>query len=307
MKQPTKGQKIAIIGAGNVGSSAAYALIIKNIVSEINIIDLNEEKSKGEVMDIADGLSFVETGNIIGADFKDARDADIIIITAGQRQQPGDTRLNLVDKNKKVIESIFKKIGKIKKDAIIIVVSNPVDVLAYHAQKITGLPPAQVIGSGTALDTSRLRTKLAKEFNVSTKNIHGYIFGEHGDSEFIAWSSITVGGIPIKEIKGFNDKVAKKIEKEINRKAYEIIGLKGSTYYGIGLTVANIVEAIIYDQHLVLPVSSMVKNWNGVSDLYIGSLAIIGRNGVAGHWPLKLNSEEKKKLKKSAKIIKKYL
>lgn len=307
MKTSSSTEKICIIGAGNVGSAIAYALTIKNIASEISLIDRDNTKSQGEVMDIADGMAFVETGHVISSNFKDAKKSDIIIVTAGVRQKPGGTRLDLAEDNKKIMDSIFQKIGKLNPKTIIIVVSNPVDVLTYHIQKITNLPPSQIIGSGTALDTSRLRTILSKLFNVSSQNIHGYVLGEHGDSSFVAWDSVTIGGTPIKQIPSFTKELADKIEKNVSGEAYEIIEKKGSTFYGIGLTVANIVKAILFDQHLILPVSTLVNNWNGVSEVCLGSLAMIGRNGIEGHWPLKLSVQEKKKLQKSATIIKKYL
>ncbi len=306
-KQNFSNEKICIIGAGNVGSAIAYALTIKNIASEISLVDMNKTKSQGEVMDIADGMAFVETGHVISSNFKDAKKSDIIIVTAGVRQKPGDTRLDLAVGNKKIMDSIFQKIGRLSQKTIIIVVSNPVDILTYHIQKITNLPPSQIIGSGTTLDTSRLRTMLSKLFNVSSQNIHGYVLGEHGDSSFVAWNSVMIGGTPIKHIKGFTKELADKIEKNVSAEAYEIIEKKGSTFYGIGLTVANIVKAILFDQHLILPVSTLINNWNGVSDVCLGSPAIIGRNGVEGHWPLQLSAQEKKKLQKSAEVIKKYL
>jgi len=298
---------ISIVGAGNVGSAIAYALTIKNIAAEINIVDIDKERTAGQVLDIADGMSFVETGHVISSTFQNAKNSDIIIITAGAKQNPGDTRLDLVGRNKKIMKDIFTKIGKLKSNSIVLIVSNPVDVLTHYVQKITNLPPSQIIGSGTLLDTSRLKTKLSEYFKVSAQNIHAYVFGEHGDSEFIAWSSATIGGVPIKKMPGFNNKVAKKIEEFIRKEAYTIIEKKGSTYYGIGLSVANIVKAILYDQHLIIPISSRLNNWNGVSNVCLGALAIIGRKGVEGHWPLKLSPEEKKKLQHSAKVIKKYL
>lgn len=300
-------QKVAIIGAGNVGSAVAYALTIKNVASEINLIDIDVKKQKGEIMDISDGLSFVETGRVAGSRFKDAKNADIIVITAGARQKPKETRLDLVEKNKKIMSSIFKSIGKLKSTTIVIIVSNPVDVLTYYVQKIVNLPASQVIGSGTMLDSARLRKKLSDHFKVSAQNIHGYVLGEHGDSSFAAWSTTTVGGTPVTKTKKFNKTFARKIEDKVRKEAYEIINRKGSTYYGIGLVVSNIVEAIFYNQHLILPISARLTNWNGISNICLGAPAIIGRKGVESHWPLKLSPEEKKKLKKSANIIKKYL
>src|SRR3989339_1743148 len=298
---------ISVIGAGNVGSAIAYALTIKNVASEINIIDVNQEKQEGEVMDISDGIAFVETGVVKNGSFKDAKNSDIIVVTAGSRQKPGDTRLDLAMENKKIMKSIFQKIGRLKPTSIVIIVSNPVDVLTHYVQKITNLPAGQVLGSGTTLDTSRLRTMLSLKFKVSAQNIHGYVLGEHGNSSFVAWSTVTIGGIPIKEVKGFTQEYAKHTEIEVRKQAYEIIEKKGSTYYGIGLSVANIIKAILFDQSLVLPVSARLDNWNGVSNVCLGTLAIVGRNGVEGLWPLKLNTEEKKKLKKSADLVKSYL
>lgn len=300
-------QKVAIIGAGNVGSAAAYAMAIKNVAAEIILIDRNEAKEEGEVMDIADGLCFVDTGCVKGSDLGDAKDADVIVITAGANQKPGETRLDLVDKNKKIMTSIFKKIGKLKKTAIVLLVSNPVDVLTHHVQKVTKLPHSQVFGSGTSLDTARLKTNLGSHQKVSPQNVHGYVIGEHGDSEFVAWSSVSIGGTPVKEIAGMTSKVCSRIEKSVRKEAYEIINRKGATYYGIGLVITNIVEAILYNQHMILPVTARLKNWNGVSDVCLGAPAVIGRSGVEKHWPLKLNADEKKKLKKSADVIKSYL
>lgn len=298
---------VTIVGAGNVGSAIAYALTIRNIAAEINIVDINKEKTSGQVMDIADGMAFVETGHVVGSTFKNAKNSDIIIITAGAKQKSGDTRLDLAGPNKKIMKDIFTKIGKLKSNAIVLIVSNPVDVLTHYVQKITNLPSTQIIGSGTTLDTARLRTKLADHFNVSAQNIHGYVFGEHGDSEFVAWSSVTIGGVPIKKLPHFTQKQAKKIEEAVRKEAYTIIERKGATYYGIGLSVANIVKAILYDQHLILPVSSRLNNWNGISGVCLGALAVIGRCGVEKHWPMQLSAAEKQKLKRSAKILKKYL
>ncbi len=301
------GSKVAIIGAGNVGSTIAYTLTLKNAASEIQLIDLHDTKEEAHVLDIADGLCFVETGCVSQADFKDAKNADIIIITAGAKQEKGETRLDLVEKNTGILKSIFKKIGKIKKDAIVIIISNPVDVLAYIAQDITGLPKSQVFGSGTSLDTARLRTKLAEHSKVSAQNVHGFVLGEHGDSEFVGWSTVSVAGIPAKQVKGLTSAKKNQIEKFVRNEAYKIIQGKGSTYFGIGAAATELVEAILYDQHKVLPVSARIKNWNGISDISIGVPAIIGRNGIEAIWPLKLDAQEKKKFKKSADLLKSFV
>lgn len=299
-------QRIAIIGAGAVGSTVAYTLMIKNLASELILIDVNEQKEAGEVMDIADGLCFVETGCVKGADFKDAANADIIVVTAGAAQKPGETRLDLVKKNKEIIKSIFKQVGKIKSTSIVIIISNPVDVLTYLVQEITGLPHGQVFGTGTSLDTARLRSAVAKYLNIYAQNVDGYVLGEHGDSEFVAWSTVTVGGAPIKELIT-SAKIQEEIASKVKKEAYEIINRKGATFYGIALAVSDIIEAVLDNQHKILPVSTRIKNWNGVNNICLGVPAVIGRQGVESVWPVKLSAIEQKKFKKSAETIKKYL
>ena len=299
--------KIAIIGAGAVGSTTAYTATLKNLAAEILLIDVNETKEEGEVMDIADGLSLVETGCVKGANFKDARDADIIVITAGAAQKPGETRLDLVKKNTEIQKSIFKQVGKLKSTAIIIMVANPVDVLTCVAQQLSGLPQSQVFGSGTTLDTMRFKATLAKKLGVSPQSVHGYVLGEHGDTEFVAWSTVTVGGVPVDKIKGITAKDKQEIEKKVKKEAYEIINRKGATFYGIALVLSDIIEAILYNQHKIMPVSSLLSECHGISGVCLGMPAVLGRNGVEKIWPLPLNAVEKKKLQKSAKVLKQYL
>ena len=299
--------KIAIIGAGAVGATSAYVATLKNLASEIILIDVNESKEAGEVMDIADGLCFVGTGCIKGADFQDARDADIIVITAGLAQKPGETRLDLVKKNSAILKSILKSIGKFKPTAIILLIANPVDILTYLAQEWSGLPKSQVFGSGTGLDTARLRTDLGHLLKVSPRNIDGYVMGEHGDSEFVAWSTVTVGGMPISKIKTANKKILANIETKVKKEAYEIINRKGATFYGIGLVVSDIIEAILLNQHRIMPITSRLTNYNGINDICVGVPTVLGRSGVEKIWPVQLNAEEKKKLKKSASTLKGYL
>jgi len=299
--------KIAIIGAGAVGSTAAYAATLRNLAAEIVLIDINEAKEEGEVMDLRDGLCFVETGCVKGADLKDAKDADIIVITAGLPQKPGETRLDLIKKNKTILTSIFKQIGKLKPTTIVLMIANPVDVLTYLAQEITKLPKNQIFGSGTNLDTARLKTVLGKHLSVSPQNIHGYVLGEHGDTEFVAWSTVSIGGIKAVEFKELTKALKQQIEKSVRQEAYEIINRKGATFYGIGLVIADILEAILYNQHKLMPLSVRVSNWNGANDICIGVPAVLGRNGVEKVWPLKLPPAESKLFKKSAETLKNYL
>ncbi len=299
-------QKIAIIGAGAVGATTAYTLMLKNLAAEIMLIDVNEAKEEGEVMDIDDILSYVETGSIKGGDFTDAANADIIVLTAGAAQKPGETRLDLVSKNKSIYESIFKSIGNIKSTAIIIVVANPVDIITVLVQNISGLDRSHVFGTGTSLDTARLRTEIGKALGVSAQNVDGYVLGEHGDTEFDAFSTVSVGGILIKDFKLPKAKLYE-IEDKVKNAAYEIINRKGATFYGIAMTVSDIVEAILFDQHKIMPLSVHLNGWNGISGVCLSAPAVLGRQGVEKVWPLKLSGSEKRRLQKSAKAIKKFL
>lgn len=300
--------KVAIIGAGNVGATTAYAIMLKNLAAEVILIDINDKKEAGEVWDIADGLCALEGGAIKTGDFADAGAADVIIITAGLgRLAEGQTRLDLFAKNKDIITSIFTAIGVLDRRTIVLVITNPVDALVAHAQKISGLPRAQVFGSGTTLDTARLRRHLSERLKVNPRNIHGYVLGEHGDSGFVAWSTVTVGGVPVTELKNFSLALASEIETKVRQDAYEIIARKGATFYGIATVITKILEAILADQELVLPVSARLTNWNGVSGVCLSAPAVIGRRGILRHWPLLLTAKEKKKLRASAKLIKQFV
>ncbi|MBT4153772.1 MAG: L-lactate dehydrogenase [Candidatus Magasanikbacteria bacterium] len=294
---------VAIIGAGFVGSTIAYALAIKNIASELLLIDINKDKQEGEVMDISDAMCFLETGCVRSATYKEARKADIIIVTAGVNQKPGDTRLDLLEKNAGIMQSIFSSIGKLSKDTIVIVVSNPVDVLTQLITKLTKLPAGQVFGTGTTLDSARLTSIVGQELGVSPQSVRGFVLGEHGNSQFVAWSTVTIGGVPAKDIKALNAKVKKRIEKRVKQEAYTIIEKKGATYYGIGLTVADIVEAVLFDQKKIMPISAPLKKWNGVSGTSLGSPHVVGRNGAERQWPMTLPPQEKKQFVASAKLL----
>jgi len=298
-------QRIAVIGAGAVGSTIAYSLIIKGLVAEIILIDVNNDKEDGEVLDISDTLSFSETGTIKAGDYKDARDADIIIITAGAAQKPGESRLDLVTKNKAIVGAIFKEIGKIKSSTIIIMVSNPVDILTYLAQDISGLPHSQVFGTGTSLDTARLRSNVSKRFDIDSKQVDGFILGEHGDSEFVAWGTVSIGGNLAHEMLTGDE--MKTIAEEVKNEVYEIIREKGATYYGIAMVVVDIIEGLIFDQNKILPVSHRLNDWNGVSGVCLGAPAVIGAGGIIKSWLIELHTEEKDKLQESFKKIKPYL
>ncbi len=298
--------RLAVIGAGAVGSTVAYTALVRGVVSEIYLVDINEAKQTGEVMDMDDGLGLVATGAIKAGTFKDAAQADIIVITAGFAQKPGETRLDLVARNKQVIASIFKAMGRLKPTAIVIMVTNPVDILTYFAQKQSKLPAGRVFGSGTTLDTMRLKSELSAEFGVSTHNMHGFVVGEHGDSEVVAWSTVRVGSLGVEELK-LSGEAKKAIEQRVTKAAYEIISRKGATFYGIAMAVGELIEAIIFDQHKLFPLSVKLDGWNGVKDVCLGVPCVLGRSGVEKVWAVELNSEEKTRFVQSAEAMKQYL
>lgn len=298
-------QKIAVIGAGAVGSTVAYTLMVKDLAAEIILIDINKEKQEGEVLDIGDGISFSEVGRVLGGDYKDAKDADIIILTAGVAQKPGETRLDLVQKNKTIISSILKEIGEIKSSTIVIVISNPVDIITYLVQEISGLPKSQVFGTGTCLDSARLRSNIARRFDVDSAQVEGFVLAEHGNSEFVAWSTVSVAGKKAEEL--LSKEEMEQIENEVKNEVYEIIKRKGATFYGIAMVTADIVKAVLLDENKILPVSNLLDNCNGVSGVCLGSPVVVGRTGIVKNWSIDLIDVEKEKLIKSAETIKQYL
>lgn len=298
--------KIAVVGTGMVGSSFAYAAMIKGLAAELILIDASEERELGEVMDLSHGLIGTETGAVRGGDFHDCRDVDVIVITAGAAQKPGETRLDLVNKNVKILKSIIKKMGKLRSDTVVIVVSNPVDILAYIARETIKQPNrGQVFGTGTSLDTSRLRYNISQKLGVNLHNVHGYVMGEHGDSEFVAWSLCNVSSMPAKKL--FTAKKMKNIEHQTRRAAYEIIQRKRATYYGIGVVICELVEAVLYDSKFIMPVSTIPGSAYGIKDMSVGVPCCIGRKGVEKVWKTPLTMGELAKLKKSANLLKKIL
>lgn len=299
-------RKISIIGAGAVGSTLAYTLLLKNIASEIKLIDINEDKEHGEVADITDNLCYVETGCLIGANYRDAQESDVVIITAGVSQKPGETRLMLAKKNTAILKGIIKGIGKFKKTAVLIIVSNPVDVLTYYAQKWSKLPACQVFGTGTSLESSRFKTELSKCLNVYAQNIEGYYLGEHGDSGFVAWSTVSVGGRNVKKMANELCKLDG-IEERVRNKVYEIIKGKGATYYGIAMTCCDVVEAVLFNQNKIIPLSWNLDEKLGCGDVCLSMPVVIGEKGIVRRWPVELSSQEMKQLEKSAEKLKDYL
>ena len=292
---------VGIVGAGSVGSAIASSLIHKNIAHTIKLTDINHDMCEGVAFDLQDE-AFV-TGTIVDAiPIKDMNSCDIIIITAGAKQRPDEPRTNLIKRNAVILKSILDALFPLKSDTIVLVVSNPVDILTALAQKWCSpyVPREQVIGSGTYLDTQRFRVALAKRFHIGVKSIHAYVIGEHGDSQVFAHSSSTIGGAHVTNYAYVSEAEIASIEKEVRYKAYEIIKRAGATYHGIGACVATITESIILDKNEVLPISVYLPQY----DTYIGWPAIVGRRGVVHTIPLTLSAEEQKKLDESAKVIK---
>jgi L-lactate dehydrogenase len=305
-------QKIVIIGAGSVGATYAYALMHSGNAREIVLVDANHERALGEAMDLQQGGAFTRPVEISAGDYRECGNADIVLITAGAKQRPGENRLDLLRRNALIIRDIVSKIREQGFHGILLVVSNPVDVLTHVAWQASGLPRSRVIGSGTVLDSSRLRVLLAQHCRVDARNVHAFIIGEHGDSEVAAWSAATVGGIPLEKYCADCNTCAGKerypaLLEAVKRSAYEIINRKGATYYAIGLALVQITDAIVRDEHRVLPVSSVHSSLFGISDLPLSLPAIVGREGIERVLTLPLNAAESEALKNSANVIKNSL
>jgi len=295
-----KHSKIAIIGAGSVGSTTAYALILKSIAAEIILIDIDEPRCHGEILDLSDALTFDGSSKIRSGSSADAAQADIIIIAAGRAQKPGETRRELLTTNKKIIADIFATIKPINPAAIIIMVTNPVDPLTALAQSISDLPIHQVFGTGTFLDTLRLRGHIAEKFNIARESIHAYIIGEHGDSQCVAWSSAEIAGTPITQFPDMHEKNFEAIAQKVKNIAYDIIACKGSTHFGIATCVAKICNAIVFDQKLIMPLSTYIKDYDVVFSMPV----VVGENGIEKIIPIPLNDNERKNLELSAEQLK---
>lgn len=299
--------KIILVGTGFVGMSMAYSMLNRGGINELILIDVNKEKTVGEEMDLSHGLPYAPQKMTIKAgDYEDCKDAEIIVITAGVAQKPGQTRLELAEVNTKIMKEITQNIMKSGFDGIIIVASNPVDLMAHVVSKVSGLPKNRVIGSGTVLDTARLRYLMADYLKVSSKNIHAYIMGEHGDSSFVPWEHAYLGCKKIKDIMKDNNlpmDELRKIHEGVVNSAYEIIEKKKATYYGIGMALNRLVRAILDDENSVLTVSTYLENEYGQNDIYIGVPAIINSNGVREIVELDLNDEEQEKLNHSCGLI----
>ena len=302
-------RKAAIIGCGFVGSASAFALMQSGLFSEIVLIDADRKKAEGEALDISHGLPFAKPMQIYAGDYDDIIDASIAIVTAGAGQKPGETRLDLVKKNVSIFGKIIPEFKKRDFNGILLVVANPVDILTYTAVKLSGLPENRVFGSGTVLDTARLKYILGEHLGVDSRSVHAFILGEHGDSEIAAWSSANVSGVPLHdfcEMRGHHNhrKAMHDIAESVKNSAYESIEKKKATYYGIAMSVRRICEAIILDQKSVLPVSHIQHGAFGIDGVSISIPAIVGKNGIEADVPISLNDEEKSALLKSANALK---
>lgn len=304
--------KISIIGAGAIGATTAFALLQKGVAREIVINDINQEKALGEVLDLMHGSALASPCNVTLGAIEDTKDSDIVIITAGVAQKPGETRLDLVDKNYKIFKSFVPKVAELSPNAILLVVSNPVDILAYMTYKLSGFPKERVIGSGTVLDTTRLRSLLGKYFGVDGRIVQGYVLGEHGDSEFVPWSSLTIGNIPIKNFSNqlsieWDEATEKVIADDVKNAAYEVINRKGATAFSVAAVLTRIVEAFLKDEKTILSVSTLLNNYYGVNETYLSVPTIVGKNGVEKVLNIEFSEEEKEKFVSSANLMKQYI
>lgn len=305
-------RKVAMIGCGFAGSASAFALMQSGLFSEMVLIDADMDRADGEAMDIRHGLPFERPMKIYAGDYDDIVDAAIIIITAGANQKPDETRLDLVHKNVAILRNIIPEISKRECQGILLIVSNPVDILTYAALKISGFPENRVIGSGTVLDTSRLKYEIGEYLGVDSRSVHAFIIGEHGDSEIAAWSSANVSGVPLRnfyEMRGRHkyEKAAERIADTVKNSAYEIIAKKKATYYGIAMSVRRICEAIVRDEKSILPISSRMHGEYGIDDVVLSMPAIVGKDGLESLVPIDLDEKEQRNLKESADTLKEVL
>lgn len=304
--------KVTVIGAGGVGATTAYALLARDAATEIVLIDLNTEKALGEALDIKQATPFLENCDIYAGDYRDAADSQYVIITCGVGRKPGQDRLELVQTNIKIIESVANQIVKYAPNAIYIIVANPVDILTYAFIQITGLPKHQVLGTGTLLDTIRLRTRLAEIYNVNKKQVHANVLGEHGDSSFISWSTATIAGVPIDEYNNAlvtkycveNSYTRDEVEQYVKKSGGKIIKRKGCTVYGIATTSAHIVKTISGDAGSLLTVSTLHEGEYGLSGVCLSTLAVVDSTGVKSIVAQRLSDDEMARLNNSADVLK---
>lgn len=305
IRRPRKG---VIIGAGQVGMACAYSMLIQNTLDEMIIVDVNREKLEGEVMDLLHGLPFVEPSVVRSGTLKDGADADIVIITAGAKQRPGETRLDLVNRNVELFRGLIAEVVECCPKAILLIVTNPVDIMTYVTWRLSGLPSSTVIGSGTVLDTARFRYLLAQKLQLDPRSLHAYIIGEHGDSEVPVWSKVNISGMPLCD-RGLEDsslenkQQLEEVFQQVKNAAYEIIQRKGATSYAIGLGVTQIVQAILRNQNRVLTVSSLIDGIYGITDVCLSLPAVVNRQGVSKVLNFALTPQEEQQLLHSSQVL----
>lgn len=301
-------QKCGVIGVGFVGATCAYTLAVSGLFSDLVLVDMNRDKAIGEAADINHGVAFSKPCRVTAGDYADLAECGLIIIAAGANQKPGESRLELLGRNKGILSSIIAQLTAVNREAILLVVSNPVDVLTCLAQQLSGFPAGRVLGSGTVLDTARLKYLLGQRLGVDSRNVHAFIIGEHGDSELAVWSGANVSGIPLDhfcELRGYyeHDKADEWLQREVRDSAYEIIRRKGATYYGVAMAVERIVRAIVRDEHSVLPVSNLLQGQYGIDGLCMSIPAVVGRNGVEDTLEIPLSPAEREALRDSAATL----
>lgn len=311
MSKTQNHQKVMLVGDGAVGSSYAYAMALQGIAEEFGIIDVVKERTEGDALDLLDATGYTYPKKIYSAEYSDCKDADLVVITAGAPQKPGETRLDLVNKNLRILSTIVKPVVESGFQGIFLVAANPVDILTYATWKFSGFPKERVLGSGTSLDTARLRVAMADLTGIKDpRSMHAYIMGEHGDSEFAAYSSASIGSLPFLDWAKEHDvskETLDKIEDDVRNKAYEIINKKGATFYGVAAALARISKAILRDEDTVLPVSAYMDGQYGIDDVYIGTPAVVCADGIKQVIEVPLNEEEQTKMTESAKTLKQVL
>ena len=303
--------KITVIGSGNVGSTIAYTLTVQGIASEIVMIDLNQEKSLGEALDIRQGVSFCAPATVYAGSYEDAAGSDIVVITSGMARKPGQSRLDLAQANVNIIKSIADKIVPVCPDATYVIVSNPVDILTYVFLKHTGLPQERVIGSGTVLDTARLRSRISEYYSVNQKNVHAYVLGEHGDSSFVPWSLANISNVPVETFKDalqtkddYPEFVLDEVEEYMRKSGARVIQRKGATFYAVSISVCHICKCLLSGIDTTLTVSTLLNGEYGIDDVCLSLLNVVGDKGAHAKIMLPLSEEELAKLHNSAKVLK---